>query len=283
MSRVTNEKSLPSKLPVVETNVETTFADRLLESVKPHANLILLGLAAIFLLFIALAWMMQSRARVAEGEWMSLNQAFAIANMTGNTSTIREVAEDYPDGIAGLWGLMLAGDYELRRGLEALPTNQTEGIREIERAKNTLKKIVDAPASRKTPLLQVRSTFSLAYAYESLGDFENAQSLYKQIVDQAPDSAFAQAAKRGLDRSTNPAFVTVFERFKEWQDPYAVAPGELPSEKPEISFPEIPEDEADAPAENAEGDQTPAENTDPDQPPQDSNSNTQEEDGSVDF
>jgi tetratricopeptide (TPR) repeat protein len=87
----------------------------------------------------------------------------------------------------------------------------------------------------------VRSTFSLAYAHESLGEFEEARKLYQQLVEQAPDSAFGQAAQRGLHRCTDPSFAIVYDRFKEWEDPFAVAPGETPSEKPDISFPEIPE------------------------------------------
>lgn len=241
MSQITNNKSVPAKLPVVNKDVETTFGDRLLETIKPHTNLIMLGAVALFLLFIAIAWMFQSRARVVEGEWLSLNQALAVANMTGSAGTIKEVAEEYPDGVAGLWGLQMAGDFELRQGLQEIAKNRTEGMRTLEKARNTLKKVVEAPNSRKSTMLQVRSTFSLAYAHESLGEFDEARKLYQMLVEQAPESAFGQAAERGLSRCNDPGFAAVYDRFKQWEDPFAVAPGEPTTEKPDISFPDISE------------------------------------------
>jgi tetratricopeptide (TPR) repeat protein len=268
MSQVTNEKSVRTKLPVVDKEVETTYGERLLESLKPHANLLMLGIAALFLLFIAIAWIFQSRARVAEGEWLALNYAFAAANATGNANAIKEIADEYPDGIAGLWGLQVAGDYELRQGLNKLAVERAEGIRDLEKARNTLKKVVDAPASRKSTLLQVRSTFSLAYAYESLGEFENARKLYQQLVDQAPNSAFGRAAQRGLNRCTDPSFATIYDHFKDWQDPFAIAPGDPTTEKPDISFPDLPENAEENQAEGSNSEssresESDGDNTDP--------------------
>lgn len=241
MSQVTKDKSIPSQLPVVDQGVESSFGDRLLESIRPHLNLILLSIAALVLLFVALAWMLQTRQQAAESEWMTFNQQLSLLSLTGNTSGIKEISEEFPNGSAGLWGLMLAGHFELDQGLRKLGSDRTEGIREIEKAKKTLKRVVDAPAAQKSSLLQVRSTFSLAYAEESLGEFENAKTLYQQLVDQAPDSAFGNAAKRGLMRCSDPKFAKVYETFKNWEDPFAVAPGAPTTPKQDISFPELPE------------------------------------------
>jgi tetratricopeptide (TPR) repeat protein len=240
MSQVSKEKSIPSQLPVMEPVHEPSFGDRLLESVKPHANLIMLSIAALFLLFIVVAFMIQTRQSVAEGEWLSFNAQVTNLELTGNTSGMKELAEDYPDGKAGLWGLQLAGNFELRQGLQKLGSKRSEGLKEIEKARNTLKRVVDAPADKKSTLLQVRSTYSLAYAYESLGDFDNAKSLYQKLVDQAPDSGFGQAAERGLKRCSDPAFAEIYERFQKWEDPFAIAPDAPTAQKPDISFPEIP-------------------------------------------
>jgi tetratricopeptide (TPR) repeat protein len=241
MSQVTKEKTIPSQLPMVELDATPSFGDRLLESLRPHLNLILLSLGALVLLFIALAWMLQTRQRAAEGEWMTFNQQLSLMSLTGNTSGIKEISEEFPNGSAGLWGLMLAGHFELDQGLRKLGGDRKEGFREIEKAKTTLKKVVDAPADQKSALLQIRSTYCLAYTYESLGEFESAKNLYQELVDQVPDSAFGKAAKRGLKRCTDPSFAKVFEKFRGWEDPFAVAPGTPTTQKQDISFPELPE------------------------------------------
>ncbi len=239
MSNAAKDKPLSHKLPVVDHHDDLNPAEQLLEKIKPHANLIMLGLLALFLLFIAIAWMLKSRSDLAEGEWLHLNRQIGTFERTGNLSNIKAVIEDYPEGKAGLWGLQLAGDFELRQGISKLASDKTEGLKEIEKAKNTLKKVVDAPAKQKTTMLQVRSTLSLAYAYESLGELGEAKQLYQQIVDKAPDSAFGKTASRGLERTSNPAYAVIYEKFKNWEDPFAIAPGAESDKKPDISFPDL--------------------------------------------
>ena len=233
------DKSLPQPVPGEQTTEPLSGAERLVDSLRPYGAFIALGVALLFLAFIAVAWSIKVRFDQQERPWMALNQKIAEFGLTGNTSGLKEVAEDFPDGAAGLWGLQLAGDLDLRNGNAQLPVDRTAGIKLIEKARDTLKKIVDAPAASKSTMLQRCSTFSLAYAYESLGDFENAKKIYQQIVDSTPQSALADPARRGIVRSSDPAYAIVYAKFKDWVDPMADAPGPAVPSRPDISFPDV--------------------------------------------
>ena len=135
--------------------------------------------------------------------------------------------------------LQLAGDYDMRTGLSKLSFDREGGIKLIEKARDSLQAVVDAPATQKSTMLQRRSTFSLAYAYESLGDFEKAKVLYQQLVDAAPDAAFADSARRGVKRTSNPEYVALYEKFKNHEDVLGDAPGPAIPQKPDISFPDL--------------------------------------------
>jgi hypothetical protein len=134
--------------------------------------------------------------------------------------------------------LQTAGDFQLRQGLDQLQTNRDTGFGSIAKAKESYQQMLDAPASAKTPALQQSSVFAMAYACESLGEFDEAAKYYSQLLEEAPDSHFAEAAKRGVARSTNPDFAAAFKKFKEYE-PLGDAPGPNVPTRPEIDFPEV--------------------------------------------
>lgn len=220
--------------------------ERFFHALIPHASLIGLTLGALLLLVIAVAWMFNTRAEIAEGQWISLVRRTGLFQMTGTTSIMKEIADEHPDSKAGLWALQIAGDGDLANGLQMFARDRNEAIREIERARESFRKVVDAPANLKSPELQQRSVFSLAYAYESLGQFQEASEYYRQIIELAPDSAFANKARRGLARAENPQFASIYQAFRDWEDPLGPAPGAITDPLPDISFPEIPESEGES-------------------------------------
>lgn len=226
--------------------------ERWFHSLVPHASLIGLSLGALLLLFIAVAWMFKTRAEIEEGQWISLVRRTGLFEMTGTTSIMKEIAEEHPDSKAGLWALQIAGDGDLSNGLRTFAQNRTEAVREIEKAREAFRKVVDAPTNLKSPELQRRSVFSLAYAYESLGQFEQAAELYRQLIEMAPDSPFTDQARRGLARSQNPQFASIYKAFKEWEDPLGPAPGAITDQLPDLSFPDIIGEEDDNKDDSAE-------------------------------
>jgi len=99
--------------------------------------------------------------------------------------------------------------------------------------------VVDAPSSAKTTMQQRRSMFSLAYANESLGEFDAAKTMYQRVIDEAPDSIFAESAQRGLERASNPSFAKLYDDFASYKPAVEEAPGAVVPDAPDIDFPEI--------------------------------------------
>jgi len=235
------------RLPVIENQPEISGVEKWLEALRPYGNLIAFAFVLVLVVFFASAWYVQHLQRKNEAQWMQLNRSLAETRLTGKTDSLLDVADVYPDGKAGLWALQIAGDVDLRSGLGLMTNSDSrpegiqieEGLKQVEKARRALQKIVDAPAAQKSVMLQQRSTFSLAYALESLGEFSEAKKYYQVIVDTAPDSPFGPPAARGLERVSNPEFVALYEKFKNWEDTLGTAPGPPIPGVPDISFPEL--------------------------------------------
>ena len=236
MSQTMNKKP-PKNDPLPEAPEELSLAEQWVDKLMPYGSMIALGIALCFLAFIIVTYMIKANEVRAENEWRELNTSITEVGLSGNTARLKQVADDFPTGRAGMWALQLAGDYDLRTGIGQLSYDREGGLKLIEKSRDTLQRIVDGPASAKTTDLQRCSTFSLAYANESMGEFAKAKSLYQEIVDNALDSPFGEPAKRGLARCSNPKYAVLFDDFKTYDDSIEEAPGATVPDKPNISFP----------------------------------------------
>jgi hypothetical protein len=253
MSQTMNKKSttkqkIKGKLNVVETEEvpDLTSGEVFLEKVKPYASTIGLALLAGILGFVVIAFMNKSSFDSKALEWRELNNAATITLQTGDVDALQQVANAYPDKKAGLWASQIAGDFQLRTGLQQLPTDRESGIGQINKAKEAFQKVVDAPAAIKTSMLQRRSQFSLAYAYESLGKFDEAKALYDELLEKAPESAFASVAKRGALRSSDEQYAKLYNTMENWEEEVlGDAPGIPVEKRPNLDFPavDLPEGE----------------------------------------
>ena len=257
MSRAMNQKALKKKkkknkkaansrrtgLPVVEEEVieeELTFGDKLLAAITPYLGTILFSIVAGFLAFALVAFLLRSSADSKAFEWRELSSASSIARQSGNISEWTRVAEKYPDSKAGLWASQFAGDFQLREGLSTLTKDQKAGFGMIEKSKTFFQSVIDAPASAKTPTLEQRSHFSLAYAHESLGQFDESKAIYEKLIEEAPNSAFAGHARRGLSRSSSGDYAELYAKFTNWQEEeIGEAPGPRVPDLPSLDFPEV--------------------------------------------
>ncbi|MEM9943628.1 MAG: tetratricopeptide repeat protein [Planctomycetota bacterium] len=233
-------KSKPKQLEVIQEPIDDpTAGEKALEAIQPYASTIILAIVAGVLGFFVVAYYFQADFQNKALEWRELTSSTTIALNTGDVSTLREVSDQYPEKKAGLWASQIAGDFQMRMGLQQMTTDRETALGLIEKAKDSYSKVKAAPASAKSSMLQRRSQFALAYAHESLGEFEAAQALYQELVEQAPDWAFADSAKRGLARTKNPAYSDFYERFVSWKDEMGDAPGLPVPERPSIEFPDL--------------------------------------------
>ena len=201
----------------------------------------------IFAAFVGIAYFINHRETVYADQWRELNLANTDHRLSQNTTRLMNVAEDYPNQKAGMWSLQIAGDFDLRNGISQLSYDRENGFNVIKRAKENLQKVVDAPNAIKSTDLQRRSLFSLAYACESLGEFDEAKQHYQKLVDEAPESAFAEPAIRGLRRCENSDMIALYDTFKNWKDLADEAPGPNVPKIPNIDFPDIDSAATDAP------------------------------------
>ncbi len=233
------QKTLKTKQPIDDSS-ELSLAERWVQKLAPYGSQIALGIAVCFLAFIAVTFLVKSSYDRRELQWRQLNNSITEVGINGNTNSLKQVAEDFPNGKAGKWALQLAGDYDLRTGISQLSYDREGGLKLIAKARDSLQEVYDAPASEKSSMLQRRSIFSLAYATESLGEFEAAKSLYQELSDNAPGTPFAEPARRGIERTSNPQYAEMFAMFEEYIDPLSGdAPGPSMPRKPDISFPDL--------------------------------------------
>lgn len=274
------EKKLNPQQPVAESHDDLTAMEKWFEKVKPYGTMIALVIAVCFLAFIALIYLIQANESAKEAEWRQLNVSITEMDASGNSNVLKQVAEEFPEGKAGMWALQIAGDHDLRTGIRQLSYDRDGGLKLIEKAKESFQGIADAPATAKSTMLQRRSIFSLAYANESLGDFEEAKTLYQQIVDEAPDTVFAEPAARGVARCSNSQFVALYEKFKSYEDLLGDAPGPSTTDPPDISFPAIDGDSSTGGGGefgSATDEKPQTETTDSDDSTDDANTDAQEE------
>ncbi len=237
MNQKPAKKKTKSKAPFVEEPEELSGSEKIFEAISPHLTTIGLVVLAGLLAFVAIAFMIQSSFDKKAVEWRDLANSSAIALRSGDISNLKAVANSYPDSKAGLWALQMAGDQQLRMGIEQLSSDRDGGIQLIKKSKENFQSIVDSPQTLKTTMLDRRSHFSLAYAHESLGEFADAKKIYDKLVEQAPDSAFADPARRGSKRSSNEKYALLYEKFVNFEeDVLGDAPGPSIPDRPNISF-----------------------------------------------
>ena len=219
--------------------------DELMDKLRPYLTQIGIAVILGLLALIAITLFINSRQQSVSAPWQELTAAQSEFAISGNVDRLTQVASQHPDTAAAMQALQTAGDFQLRQGLDQLQTDRDTGFGSIQKAKESYQQMLDAPKSAKTPSLQQSSVFAMAYACESLGEFDDAAKYYTQLIEEAPESHFVADAKRGVARSTNPEFAAAYKKFREYE-PLGDAPGPNVPTRPEIDFPEIdvPSDEA---------------------------------------
>lgn len=224
-------------------NELVTWTEKKFGHLKPHLPMvgIVAGAAVIAVILGLWWWDLAEKNRAVP--WRVLNRSVSQTRLVGDARSLELVAEDFPEEPAGLWALQLAADFEMRTGILQYSGDEQqrkEGMDKVRKAKKLYLQIVESGVEKST-MLQRRSLFGLAYAAESLGEFDEAAKYYSQLLEQAGDSPFKEAAQRGLERTSQPEFAKLFEQFVSYVPPESdEAPGPSLPQRPDISFPELP-------------------------------------------
>ena len=238
-----SEATKPKIEEGIEENMLVSWFETKFGFLKPHYKTIAIVGGLLIVGVILFMFLQKMRADNYANQWGTFHQAFgntvsAMGEGRSNaTDHLTDLADQFPDAVSSNWALQVAGDIKLREGLSTLATDRDSALKKIKKAKSHYQAVIDSKA-KKTPMLQERSVFGLAYAMESLGDFEKAGSYYEQLIEQTEDdSVFAEAATRGLARTKNPALVDFYANFESKK--MGVAPGVRLADRPDIDFPEF--------------------------------------------
>lgn len=221
----------------IEQNELMSWADRQLGHLKPYWSHIALGICVLFLGGLGLTYFLDKARANEAAKCQLLVNAQGLYRISLDDSSLKDVAGEYPDDKIGQWALLFAADAEMRSGLADMSTDKKAGFDKITKARELYEQIVNSTAEKST-MLQRRSIYGLAYAMESSGEFEEASKLYQQIVELGEDTPFFEVASQGLERTTNPVFVKLFTKFKDYEPVPEAAPGVTLPPRPDIQFPE---------------------------------------------
>ncbi len=217
-------------------NELVSWLDQKMGHIQPYWSQIALGICVLVLAGIGIAYFLDRTQTAEATKWQDLTIAQGNYRRTLDNTDLIDFGSEYPNDTAGLWAMLFAADAEMRSGLADFATDRKAGFDKIRKAQKYYQQVVDSSVKKST-MLQRRSVFGLAYAYESSGEFEQAAELYQQLVDLADETPFTEVATRGLERATNPQFAALFEKFRDHEADPEVAPGMRLPPRPNISFP----------------------------------------------
>ena len=205
-------------------------------------------LAAVLLVLVVTVsygwWVRHSAANVAEG-WDEFYQALTAiegneADYERAVSDLDDLVQRYPDTHVAFWAGVVAGDMHLAAGCDQLFVNKSMANQELRQAVDRYDEVLK---SARNPMVRERATFGLARATESLGvDLDKAAQLYREVVANWPNGAFAVEAKRRAEDLGKPATKELYDKFAKF-DPkpaFLDEPG-IPGEKPAFDLKSLPD------------------------------------------
>ncbi len=235
--------------PEIEENMLVSWFESKFAFLQPHYKVIGLVSAILVLACVLGAILYQTNADTYASQWNQFNLALTNFANDQKTDHLTSMADEIPGTQASLWALQLAGDQELNMGLARLtnPSRFPEediddlrpnAIRMIEKAQANFEKVLASGINRPDHL-QVRTAFSLARALESLGQWDESNKYYKQVVEFAPEGEFSAKAKRGVVRTSDSTLQAFYDNFRTSK--IGIAPGiTLPEDdEPNIGFPDL--------------------------------------------
>jgi hypothetical protein len=161
------------------------------EQIKPHQNLILAVVAAIVVVVIGSTWWSRHSAGRINQAWTDLGRAMDA----GNPDLLGNVAEEYPNTVAGQTAAAIVGDIRLASACNQRFASATIAQKELKAAQDSYSKILENGTSES---LRERATYGMARVRETDGRLDAAKQLYGEVVSKWPEGAYAAAAKRRL-------------------------------------------------------------------------------------
>lgn len=225
----------------LQQNLLADWLGRQIQAIKPYQNVILLVVAAVFVVAALYGWWSRQTGRTAAEAWGRLIEATLLSGAGElNPTEYVAVEEQYPNTAAADCAAVVAGDLHLTYGCDLLFVNKATANQELRKAEENYSRVLE---HSRVASLRERATFGLARAAEARGDLEKAMAYYEQIPRDWPEGAYVEASRRRLADLKRPATQAMYDRFAKF-DPkpaFSDAPG-TPGQRPAFDLDSLPED-----------------------------------------
>lgn len=181
----------------LQTNELAQWLNNLIEQVKPHANMILIGAIALVAIIFAVVYLSGRSGGRGGPAWDDYYRANAIEEVEQRIGQLEHVDEDHPGTPAALWAKLMAADARLLRGTTASFKDHPAGEKDLEKAKDEFLAVISGSErlpKKEGEMLNRRATWCLARTYEALADREKSIEQYEKLAKTAPDSALGKVA-----------------------------------------------------------------------------------------
>ena len=231
-----------NKKDELEQNELVDVLTKKYEEYRPYMPVILSVAGVVIAVIVGASWYFYNQGQKRDARWAELSEAMRAAYTTerGNSKVLTEFADAHPDTDAALWASFVAGDIEINGVGGASYTDKEAVVKRYQAAKTELMKVIESSRD-KDKMLERRAMFALAYAHEGLGEFDDAEKLYQQLVEEGEDAPLFAAATRGLARTQSKEIRDFYTLYQSWETSTGDAPGKLLPRIPDISFPGLPE------------------------------------------
>ena len=219
----------------LQTNYLADHLGTAVQTGKPYAMWVAIGIAAVVILAIAYGIYSTQTAKANAEAWGDY-----YFNMgAGDAEVFQQLAEDHPNTAAANWATQAWADNQLLLGLDQIYTNRTQAEQTLQGAIEAYEGIIKD--SRESELKN-RAAIGLAQAYESLGKLDEATRYYQQVTSNSQDGFASLAAQRlaWIKSGEGKSFYDWFASVRSTPEPPPALPGDLsrPPQSPDISFPQ---------------------------------------------
>ena len=206
-----------------------------LEKIKPYVAKIGIAIAILAAASIGFYWWMSTVSAGKAESWAAKIFASQVVDVERDPKALESVWKQH-EPPASFWAMLDAGYFEMAEGNDAYIKDNSSARTQLKSAKEKFQQILE-DADSKYVQLRLKARYLLAYAHESLGEFDDAKSEYQAVLDADDNDSLSELAQMGLDRVTDPKAVEMFEKYVSWEP--SVAPADVPNvQRPDISFPD---------------------------------------------
>lgn len=211
------------------------------ETVKPHATGVLLGIGVLVAIVLAISWYFSGENMAASRAW---SQYFDAFNDLEPQKRLQSLATEQSGSKAAWWALAAVGDMNLAEGSSLLYTDRTDAQKRLDVAEQAYKQV----EATDDIMLKNRARLGLARVYESTFKLEDARRYYEQVAASEKDSPLGKVAAENAKRLKDSREVAFLDWFAT-QKPKRPAPfpgmgGNLPNlpsdlpDRPNIGIPQ---------------------------------------------